>query len=157
MPYGWNFESDSDEEDDEGGAFEGDVPWDRKVNERFGWRGRTTGMYAFPDRSWVNGHRARLVTLTNGLEGDVSVLRVPGNESWAMAEASPVGKPESVPLARVNPDWMDVSFTGAPIQCDEMCDEMARLWDFREVQGREEEGRYKFILDVRRQFLCSVA
>ena len=100
-----------------------------------------------------------LVTFTNGLEGDVSVLRVPGNESWAMAEASPVGEPESVPLARVNPspDWMDVAFTGTPIQCDEMCDEMARLWDFREVQGREEEGQYKFILDVRCQFLSGVA
>ncbi|KAF8547496.1 hypothetical protein OG21DRAFT_1424729 [Imleria badia] len=150
VPYGWQFESDSDPDEDdeeEGGGFEGDLPWDRKVNDRLGWRGRTTGMFASPDMVWVHGHRARLVTLTNALEGNVSVLHVP-NESWAAEQTSPVGEPESVPLARANPEWMDVSFTGAPIQCEETCEEMARLWDFREEQGRPEEGKYKFILDV---------
>ena len=161
MPYGWNFESDSDPDEDEDdvngegyGAFEGDVPWERKTNERLDWRGRSTGMYASPDSWWTYGHRERLVTLANALEGNVSVLHVPVNvnESGSKAEASPVGEPESMPLSRVNPAWMDVAFTGRPAGCDQdrgTCDEMRRLWAFREMQERHEEGRYKFILDVR--------
>jgi hypothetical protein len=155
LQYGWKFESESDpdEEEEEGeeGAFEGDVPWEHKTNERLGWRGRTTGMYASPDSWWAYGHRTRLVTLANAFEGNVSVLRVPVNESGSRAEARPVGEPESVPLARVNPAWMDIAFTDGPVGCDQdggTCDEMERLWEFREVQERHEEGQYKFILDV---------
>ena len=154
LQYGWKFESDSDpddDDDDDEGAFEGDVPWERKTNERLGWRGRTTGMYASPDSWWAHGHRTRLVTLTNALEGNVSVFRVPVNENGSGADASPVGEPESVPLAHVNPAWMDVGFTEGPVGCDQeggTCDEMERLWEFLEVQERHEEGQYKFILDV---------
>ena len=158
VPYGWKFNSDSDEgkQHGEDGAFEGDVPWERKVNERLGWRGRTTGMYASSDKRWENGHRARLVTLTNALEGNASVLHVPTNkkgvESGDDAEAIPVGESEIVPLAQVNPAWMDVAFTERPIACDEddgTCTKMAHKWSFQETQEREEEGRYKFIIDVR--------
>ena len=159
VPYGWKFESDPDlgeDEDDldgeeEDGAFEGDVPWFRKTNERLDWRGRTTGMYASPDTWWVHGHRARLVTLTNTLEGNVGVLRVPMNESGTRAELSPVGEPESVPLSRVNPAWMDIAFTEKPIACDQdrgTCDVMEKLWAFQGLQKRPEEGLYKFIIDV---------
>ena len=150
LPYGWAFDSDSDQiEAEDDGAFQGDVPWDRKSNDRLGWRGRTTGMYASPDSWWTNGHRARLVTLTNAVEGNVSVLPVP--ESGPGAETSPVGEPEDVPLAQANA-WMDIAFTDHPIGCDEQggtCDEMAQLWTFGEVQQAHEEGQYKFILDVR--------
>ena len=152
LQYGWEFESDSDQDEDEDkGAFDGDVPWERKTNERLGWRGRTTGMHASPDSWWTYGHRTRLVTLANALEGNVSVLRVPVNESGS----GEVGEPESVPLARANPAWLDVAFTDRPVSCDQdggTCDEMERLWAFREVQGRHEEGQYKFILDVSVEF-----
>ncbi|KAF8550378.1 hypothetical protein OG21DRAFT_1446675 [Imleria badia] len=152
MPYDWNFESDSDpgedDDGDEGGAFAEDLPWDRKVYNRLGWRGHTTGMHAYTNIAWQNGHRERLVTLTNALEGNVSVLHVHSNESEAEAEASPAGEPESMPLAQVNPAWMDVAFTDEPFQCHGTCDDMARLWTFQAAQGRDEEGRYKFIIDV---------
>ena len=166
VPYGWDFESDSDADDDDddtGGAFVGDVPWNRKTKVKLGWRGRTTGIHASSDTWWMNGQRARLVTLTNILEGNVSMLHVPTNESgiesWAevQAKARPVGEPGSLPLAWVNPAWMDVAFAGAPIGCNKArgtCDEMARLWPFQELQGKREEGQYKFILDVR--FRCHV-
>lgn len=146
VPYGWEWGSDSDPDKDEEGAFNGDLPWERKVDERLDWRGRTTGMYASPDTPWVHGHRARLVTLANVLEGNVSVLHVPENE-----DEDPVGEPEMVRLARVNPAWMDIAFTAGPIACDKnggTCNEMEKLWEFRRVQPRHEEGRYKFILDV---------
>ncbi|KAF8547577.1 hypothetical protein OG21DRAFT_1501500 [Imleria badia] len=162
VPYGWKFDSDSepdddDDDDDGAGAFQGDVPWDRKTNAKLGWRGRTTGMHASPDSWWANGHRARLVTLTNALEGSVSVLHVAANESgienWAdvQARANPIGEPANVPLRVINPTWMDIAFTQTPISCDEdrgTCDEMEQLWVFREAQGRHKEGQYKFILDV---------
>jgi hypothetical protein len=135
VPYGWAFESNLDpDKDEDEGAFAGDLPWDRKVNERLGWRGRTTGMYASPDSWWTNGHRARLVTLANAFEGNVSVLRVPPRKSVSGGEATPVGQPRNVPLSRVNSAWMDIAFTDRPIACDEdggTCDEMARLWRCR--------------------------
>ena len=94
-------------------------------------------MHASPDLWWTYGHRTRLITLANALEG---------NECGS----GEVGEPESVPPARVNPAWLDVALTDRPISCDQdggTCHEMERLWAFREVQGRHEEGQYKFILD----------
>ena len=160
MPYDWDFESDSDpgedeDEADEGGAFEEDLPWDLKVYDRLGWRGHTTGMHAYFNTAWQNAHRSRLVSLANALEGNVSVLRVPANEtgieSWVegLAHAGPVGEPENMTLAQVNPAWMDVAYTDGPIQCYGTCVEMTDLWSFQKAQGHDEEGRYKFIFDVR--------
>ncbi|KAG6380385.1 glycosyltransferase family 90 protein [Boletus reticuloceps] len=152
VPYGWDFDSDPEPEENEedgGGAFEEDLPWEHKANERLDWRGRTTGIYASPDSWWGNGHRQRLVTLANSLEGNVSVLRAPESGMEYEVEATPVGEPESVPFAQINPSWMNVAFTDKPIACDQgTCDEMTRIWPFLEVQGKSEEGQYKFILDV---------
>lgn len=148
VPYGWQYKPGPEPFSD--GAFEGDVPWELKVDERLGWRGRTTGIYASPNSLWTHGHRERLVTFANMLEGNVSVLRVAKN-AGRDDESIPVGEPESVRLASVNPAWMDVAFSGKPISCDQstrMCDEMEALWEFRRIQKKHEEGRYKFILDV---------
>jgi len=151
FPYGWDFESDSDDKESrEYEAFKGDLQWEDRVDERLGWRGRTTGMWASPKTMWENGHRARLVTLVNTLEGNVTVLRV-ANADNGGEDAIPVGEPEMVRLARVNPAWMDIAFTEGPIGCDQdggTCDEMKKLWEFRRMQEKREEGRYKFILDV---------
>lgn len=153
VPYGWEFQFDSDTNaDDDDDDLGGDVPWELKVNDRLGWRGRTTGMYASPSSWWANAHRARLVTLTNALEGNVSMLRVPTKVNGNELEVSPVGEPKSVPLAVANRAWMDVAFTGGPISCDKdggTCDEMAQMWEFQEIQKQNEERMYKFILDVR--------
>ncbi|KAF8126811.1 hypothetical protein EV363DRAFT_1524658 [Boletus edulis] len=152
VPYGWDFDSDPEPEENEedgGGAFGEDLPWEHKANERLDWRGRTTGIYASPDSWWENGHRQRLVMLANSLEGNVSVLRAPESGMEYEVEATPVGEPERVQLAQINPSWMDVAFTDKPIACDQgTCDEMALKWPFLEMQGRREEGQYKFILDV---------
>ncbi|KAG9311046.1 hypothetical protein JVU11DRAFT_8944 [Chiua virens] len=143
VPYGWDWTSDGEAD----GAFKEDVPWEHKVDERLGWRGRTTGIYASADTVWMHGHRERLITLTTALEGNVSVLLAPeGGE-----EAMPVGEPESVRLARINPAWMDMAFAEGPIGCDKTggtCREMEKLWEYRSKQGRREEGRYKFIFDI---------
>ena len=151
VPYGWRYELDPDPYSD--GAFEGDLPWERKVDERLGWRGRTTGISASPKSLWVHGHRARLVTFASALEGNVSVLRVHRNagDGTGGEETVPVGEPETVRLASVNPAWMDVAFSGRAISCDRSggtCDEMEKLWEFRRIQEKHEEGRYKFIFDV---------
>ncbi|KAI5996980.1 glycosyl transferase family 90-domain-containing protein, partial [Pisolithus albus] len=137
IPYGWTSGNDSE-------AL-GDVPWSQKVDERLDWRGSPTGIYASPETLWMHGHRQRLVAMTTTIEGNISVLCVPLDAS------SPVGDPVQLRMARVNPAWMDVGFTGKPMACDEnagTCKLMEEMFEFRRVQGREEEGRYKFILDV---------
>ncbi|KAF9220836.1 hypothetical protein BS17DRAFT_713280 [Gyrodon lividus] len=137
VPYAWTSGA--------GLEAEGDVPWDMKVDTRVGWRGRTTGMYAAPGSAWMHTHRSRLVTAMNALAGNVSVLPVPGDASVA------VGEPEEARLGWVNPAWMDVAFADAPLSCDEeggTCAHMEALWEFRRLQGRVEEGRYKFIFDI---------
>lgn len=162
IPYGWEWELDSDpyqdDDEDKDGAYKGDFPWRHKVDERLGWRGRTTGMWASWDTSWGHGHRARLVTLASALEGNVSVLGVPEPED---ADEVPVREPQTMRLAQVNPAWMDMAFTDKPVGCNEeagTCNEMEKLWEFRRVQRRHEEGRYKFILDVRalRVHICII-
>ncbi|KAI6000279.1 hypothetical protein EDC04DRAFT_2612070 [Pisolithus marmoratus] len=137
IPYGWTSGNDSE-------AL-GDVPWAQKVDERLNWRGSPTGIYASPETHWMHAHRQRLVTLTNTIAGNTSVLRVPSDMS------SPVGEPLQLRMARVNPAWMDVAFTGKPLACDEnagTCELMEEKFEFRRMQGRKEEGRYKLIVDV---------
>ncbi|KIN94740.1 glycosyltransferase family 90 protein [Pisolithus tinctorius Marx 270] len=137
IPYGWTSGNDSE-------AL-GDVPWSEKVDERLDWRGSPTGMYASPETLWMHAHRQRLVKLTSTIEGNTSVLCVPLDAS------SPVGEPLQLRMARVNPAWMDVAFSGKPLACEEnagTCKLMEEMFEFRRVQGRKEEGRYKFILDV---------
>ena len=123
----------------------GDVPWTQKVDERLNWRGRTTGLYATPDSLWMHAQRQRLVSLTNTVEGNVSVLRVPEGAS------SPVEELLQLRKARVNPAWMDIAFVGEAITCEEgtgTCKLMEDMFEFRKSQGRREEGKYKYILDV---------
>ncbi|KAI5988946.1 glycosyltransferase family 90 protein [Pisolithus orientalis] len=137
IPYGWTSGNDSE-------AL-GDVSWSEKVDERLDWRGSPTGMYASPETLWMHAHRQRLVKLTSAIEGNTSVLCVPLDASSA------VGEPLQLRMARVNPAWMDVAFSGKPLACEEnagTCKLMEEMFEFRRVQGRKEEGRYKFILDV---------
>ncbi|KAG6326558.1 hypothetical protein ID866_12531, partial [Astraeus odoratus] len=137
IPYGWTSGDNAEEM--------GDVPWPEKVDERLDWRGSMTGIYASPDSFWMHSHRQRLVALTNTIEGNVSVLDVPADASMH------VGQPRQLRMARVNPAWTDVAFTGKPIACDEdagTCDLVAEAFEFRRSQVRREEGKYKFILDV---------
>lgn len=137
IPYGWTSGDDAEAN--------GDVPWTRKVDERLNWRGRTTGLYASPDTFWMHSQRQRLVTLTNTMEGNVSVLRVPVDAS------SPAGEVQQLRKARVNPAWTDVAFVEKAIACKEdtgTCKIMEDIFEFRKSQGRWEEGKYKFILDV---------
>ncbi|KAI6038814.1 glycosyl transferase family 90-domain-containing protein [Pisolithus marmoratus] len=137
IPYGWTSGDDSE--------VLGDVPWSQKADERLDWRGSPTGLYASPETLWMHAHRHRLVTLTNTIEGNISVLHVPLDAS------SPVGEPLQLPMARVNPAWMDVAFSGEPVACEESagtCELMEEMFEFRRRQGRKEEGKHKFILDV---------
>ncbi|KAI5988277.1 glycosyl transferase family 90-domain-containing protein [Pisolithus orientalis] len=137
IPYGWTSGDHSE--------VLGDVPWSEKADERLDWRGSPTGMYASPETLWIHAHRQRLVTLTNEIEGSTSVLRVPSDAS------SPVGEPLQLRMGRINPAWMDIAFSGKPMACEEdagTCKLMEEMFEFRKMQGRKEEGRYKFILDV---------
>lgn len=137
IPYDWTSGEDAE--------IAGDVPWSQKVDERLDWRGRTTGIYASPRSLWVHAHRQRLVALTNMMEGNVSILDVPVDASV------PVGEAAQVPIARVNPGWMDVAYVDKPLSCEEQagtCRILGEMFEFRRVQNRKSEGRYKFMVDV---------
>lgn len=93
----------------------------------------------------MHAQRQRLVTLTNTVDGNVSVLRVP------VDAFSPVAEVLQLRRARVNPAWMDITFVGDALACEEdagTCKFVEDMFEFRKSQGRREEGRYKFILDV---------
>ena len=150
VPYGWDYDLDPDVYSE--GAFEGDVPWERKVDDRLDWRGATTGIHAKQDSLWLHTQRTRLIMFTSALEGNVSVLLPHQNASEGDAgdRVIPVGEPVSMQLASINPAWMDIAFAGRAIWCEknDTCEKMESLWKFQKVQTRNEEGRYKFILDV---------
>lgn len=121
------------------------MPWSQKVDGRLNWRGSTTGIYASPDKAWSYAQRFRLVAVANAFEGNMGVLRATKDELETVEET------EEMELARVNPAWMDVAFAGKAIGCDEVngsCKEIEEAWEFKKTQEKEEEGRYKFIIDV---------
>lgn len=137
VPYGWTSGVELEEQ--------GDIPWNDKVDERINWRGSTTGLYASNQTPWSYAHRHRLISLTNVLQGNASVLRVPSNDR------SRVGTPEEVQIHTINQAWMDVAFVGGPAGCDTesgACRQMEEMWEFKREQGRREEGMHKFLFDV---------
>lgn len=73
--------------------------------------------------------------MTSTIEGNISVLCVPLDAS------SPVGEPVQLRMARVNPAWMDVAFTGKPLACEENAGtcKLATV----QVDGNGWSGRFK--------------
>ncbi|GLB41254.1 putative glycosyltransferase family 90 protein [Lyophyllum shimeji] len=125
-----------------------DPEWGAKVDERLQWRGSNTGIWHAKRTRWRDAQRARLVEWANmGMEGNLSVLRPPvGNgDGWQQR----VGEPVDVRKARYAPAMLDVAFAGKPLSCaGEMCEELARIFEFRKPQSFKAAGQYKYILDV---------
>lgn len=145
IPYNW-VSGDNAETD-------GDVPWSEKHDVRLNWRGRTTGIYASPTSLWRHSHRQRLVSLTNALSGNVSVLQVP------MDTSVPIGEPHSMHHTTLNSEWMDVAFVEGALACEAdegTCELVEETFDFQRKQGPKAEGQYKFMFDVSASILPKV-
>lgn len=132
-PYGW-VEDVTD-----------DPPFPEKEDERLLWRGTNTGMHHSPSSRWHNAHRDRLVRTANEINGTLDFL-LPPKPGY---DDSPVGEPQTLRRARVNPAMMDVAFVRAPTQCDDStCDYMKKIYEYKRMQSLKEAGNYKYVLDV---------
>ncbi|KAF8201269.1 glycosyltransferase family 90 protein [Mycena galopus ATCC 62051] len=120
-----------------------DPPWDDKPDERVLWRGSSTGISYSPRTRWQRSHRIALVRAANEVAGTMALL------SPLRGPHEPVGAPEEVRKARVNPGVMDVAFAGEPIMCDkETCGMLKTMFPFRPRQSVKEAGDYKYVIDV---------
>jgi len=146
-----------------------DPEWDAKIEERLGWRGSTTGIFANdPGRMrWRDGHRFRVVKLGVEVDGEVEVLMTPssrvrgdedGPEKSSEEERDhgyeeerqiPVGQPRKLRKSLVDPALLDLAFTGEPHTCEpSTCKTIADSYAFRHRQSNAETFRYKYLLDI---------
>ncbi|GAA5908906.1 hypothetical protein JCM6882_005480 [Rhodosporidiobolus microsporus] len=117
-----------------------DPDWEKKEHNKLMWRGSTTGDNFYVENDWRNSQRARLHFLTNEKEGTHDVLYAEGD--GAIAE-------KSYNTNGLNRAYMDVSFSGGPVQCDkETCEIMKDLIDFKPTMGLNEAYQYKYVMDV---------
>lgn len=118
-----------------------DPEWDDKLDERLSWRGSNTGMWHDIHTPWKYSQRDRLVAWASDMNGTASVLA-------SSVQIGGLGVVE-MPKSRMNPAMLDIAFAGKPIQCSpEVCEEMERLFDWRQTQSPKEAGNYKYVIDV---------
>ncbi|GAA5896049.1 hypothetical protein JCM8208_007515 [Rhodotorula glutinis] len=117
-----------------------DPDWDKKSNDKLMWRGSTTGIDFYVGNDWKNSQRARLHFKANEKDGKEDVL-------WA--EGDGAVQETNYLVNGLNRAYMDVSFAGGPVQCDEpTCKVMADLIDFKETMGLSDAYQYKYVMDV---------
>ena len=104
-----------------------DPDWEKKDNNKLMWRGSTTGIDFYVENDWKNSQRARLHFATNEKEGNRNVLIAEGEGAISEKQFS---------VKTLNDAYMDVSFAGGPVQCDEeTCEIMREMIDFRPTMG----------------------
>ncbi|KAK4056641.1 hypothetical protein OIO90_002193 [Microbotryomycetes sp. JL221] len=119
-----------------------DPPWEKKEFNKLMWRGSTTGIDFLTTTDWKNSQRARLHFLTHDLKGSKQVLISNGGKDAVVKE-------EIIKMHNLNKAYMDVSFSGGPVQCDETtCQEMSKLIDFQPTMGLTDSYKYKYVIDV---------
>lgn len=126
------------------------VPWNERTKEALLWRGSNTGAWHSAETTWRLSHRTRLVEQCSAdASGDVDLLPAP--------KANLPGRTLEEALLSTSRHWLnakylDVAFTGQPIQCNEAdgtCDELREGYDFREESMSHHEAlQYKYVLDV---------
>ena len=117
-----------------------DPEFDQKNNRQLFWRGQNSGMPHEEGGRWERSHRHHLVSLGNDLEG--TVLVVPSN-------TKNIGTLVVHNKAYLNPAVMDIAFVDSPISCsNDICKQLSGMYPWRRKPTKQEEGNYKYILDV---------
>ncbi|KAF5381689.1 hypothetical protein D9615_005598 [Tricholomella constricta] len=121
-----------------------DPEWEQKIDDRLQWRGSNTGIWHARKTRWRDAQRARLVLwATQGLDGNLTVLPLAKDERMRVGEAVNVRK------ARYAPATLDIAFARRPGSCaSETCEELQKVFEFRQAQDIKTAGKYKYILDV---------
>jgi len=100
-----------------------DPVWDEKLNNKLLWRGSTTGAEFAKGVEWQLSQRARLHFMSHETNGIKKVL-------WADKKESKM-KVDDFNIKELNELYMDVAFSGVPVQCDdETCKVMEKIIDF---------------------------
>ncbi|KAK0449629.1 glycosyl transferase family 90-domain-containing protein [Desarmillaria tabescens] len=120
------------------------VVWEKKTDDRLQWRGRTTGISLVRDMEWRFSHRIRMMDwVEGGMDGNVTIFAPPRSREER------VGKGEVVRKARYGPAMLDMAFSDDPVHCDpEVCEALAKSYEFAKQQSQKEQARYKYIFDV---------
>ncbi|WVQ95730.1 hypothetical protein IAU59_002829 [Kwoniella sp. CBS 9459] len=134
-----------------------EIPWDEKKYDQLLWRGSNTGIYHSTDTPWRGTHRTRLLKLANhqgepkdgeNVTGaDIRVLSPPRGMKSRTVKTSL----QTLKLADLNDRFMDLAFTGVPIQCnidDGTCDDLSHEFAWSEPMTHEQALDYKYIMDV---------
>ncbi|GAA5953962.1 hypothetical protein JCM21900_003066 [Sporobolomyces salmonicolor] len=117
-----------------------DPDWDKKEFNKLMWRGSTTGIDFYVQNDWKNSQRARLHFVANEQKGSKDVLYAEGDGAVREKQFNVNG---------LNRAYMDVSFSGGPVQCDpETCEIMNELIDFQPTMGLSDSYKYKYVMDV---------
>ncbi|KDQ16303.1 glycosyltransferase family 90 protein [Botryobasidium botryosum FD-172 SS1] len=122
-----------------------DPAWADKTEDKLVWRGTTTGILVAEDFPWEMSQRFRLVALGHQRAGTYDVLRPAENDTVA------VGNPKGVRVGPMNDLFVDVAFTGKPVQCDIMgsaCRKAEEGWEFRRPQKWEQANQFKYMMDI---------
>ncbi|WVF68637.1 hypothetical protein IAT40_003407 [Kwoniella sp. CBS 6097] len=138
------------------------VSWDKKRHDRLLWRGSNTGMHYAIDTPWRGSQRTRLIKLANRKSTGDGAHAAKANEKIQVHVLSPgkgvnsqTGTMEesmwSANVADLNARFMDIGFTGSPIQCDiadGTCGELAQEYTWGTRVNPEQAMEYKYIMDV---------
>lgn len=139
-----------------------DPDFAKKRNNKLLWRGSTTGVNFDQYSDWRASQRSRLHFMTHEKGGQREVL-VDEKEREGLEEMS-------VEVKAMNAAYMDVSFSGGPVQCDaRTCNLMSKTIDFAPTMGLDESyqvrpfrcplsrhcwrvaltrAQYKYVMDV---------
>lgn len=120
-----------------------DPHWNRKAHSKLYWRGNSTGAFHTAHNHWNLTQRVRFVSAAHEKDGDIRVM--PSTDT----RFEPVGTGERVERALINEEWMDVMFSGDPMQCDpEACDALKATVPFESMEKADNERQWKFLMDV---------
>ena len=119
-----------------------DPDWEKKDFNKLMWRGSTTGVNFYVTNDWKASQRARLHFLTHESKGARNLL---------VADADGPVSEEPTPIRSLNEAYMDVSFSGGPVQCDdETCAIMKDVIDFKETMGLHDSYKVSSPSSLRR-------
>ncbi|WVR08430.1 hypothetical protein IAU60_005485 [Kwoniella sp. DSM 27419] len=143
-----------------------EVPWEEKSQDRLLWRGSNTGTHHTVNTPWRESHRTRLLKMTNHLPGTTYPGFVSDDgevDPGAEVEVETLHPPRGTkgakvsdgvsrwPLGDMNEWFMDLAFTGVPIQCeidDGTCDNLAQEYIWVDQMTHDEALDYKYVIDV---------
>ncbi|WVQ85782.1 hypothetical protein IAT38_007949 [Cryptococcus sp. DSM 104549] len=143
-----------------------EVPWEARKEERLLWRGSNTGAYHDQDTPWRVSHRTRLMTVANmdsqpeveeaeraeageeeGRREKMEMLPAPRNMRAKSLERGV----RKVTWGDASSRYMDMAFTGSPIQCDVedgTCEDLAYEFPWTEAMTHDDALNYKYVIDV---------